>query len=334
MKHLLSGNAKGEECLTRTEKTMSEQRYKNRKTAQEGKKTGTFKLYINEIDSEDSKHRISRYLDRILDIDYKNIRHKLLKQVPAALPFEFGYEEAKDIRFTLEEFGSKVSISEVREDNSKSYGNHAQTNKKSIAVLASVLLILFFTFIFLRNSHKYENKGSETGNNKTENRVVEERSRKTENEAHLPLAREAVKALKRLETRFQAGISYSDYMQEFGNARHTVNLFLESQEARKGFLLTNSIRNAMAHVENAAKLWEYKNKYRRDYVHKTRGDLQLYLNLYPDASKPRELGGARGDTGELNDVIWIDSLLSIIMNEASKELNRVSRAPGVNPSVS
>ena len=290
----------------------------------EGKKTATFKLYINEIDSEESKHTISRYLNRTLDIDYKNIRHRLLKQVPTVLPFEFGYEEAKDIRFTLEEFGSKVSIIEVRKDDFRSYEHHAKTNKKNIAVVLSVLLILFFTFIFLRNSHKYENKGSETGNDKTENRVVEARGRKTDNEGHLPLAREAMKALKRLEAAFQGGISYSDYMQEFGNAKHSVNLFLESQEARKRFLLTNSIRNAMVHVKNAAKVWEYKSKYGRDYVQKTRGDVQLYLNLYPDANKPRELGGARGDTGELNDVIWIDSLLSIIMNEASKELNRVS----------
>jgi len=313
---------------------MSEQRYKNEKTNQEGNKTATYKLYINEIDSEESKHRISRYLDRILDIDYKNIRHKLLRQVPTVLPFEFGYEEAKDIRFTLEEFGSKVSIGEVREDNSELYGNHAQTNKRNIAVLVSVLLILFFTFILLKNSHKYENKGSKTGNNKTENRVMESRSRKTGNEVQLPLAREAVKALKRLEARFQVGISYSDYMQEFGNAKHSVNLFLESQEARKKFLLTNSIRNTMVHIKNAAKVWEYKSKYARDYVPKTRGDLQLYLDLYPDANKPRELGGARGDSGELNAVIWIDSLLSIIMNEAFKELNRVSRDLGVNPPAS
>jgi len=293
----------------------------NQNTIQEEKKKAKFKILINHIESEQSKHGIANYLNKVLDIDYIDIRDRLSEEPPVILPGEFSYEEAGNIRKGLEDFQSRVSIGEIREDDSELPTIHAQGNKKSIAMPAIILLITSLTLVALVSLYKHENTELKTIVNKVENKVPEARGERTENKSHLRLAKEAVRALSELEFRSRFDISYTDYMQELENAESKINLFLESREAQDRFLLSESIRGVMIHYQNAAKLWVYKTRYGRSSVGKTREDVQSYLELYPEINRPLREGGAVDDAGGLS----IDAAVSIIMGEASKELKRVSR---------
>lgn len=69
-------------------------------------------------------------------------------------------------------------------------------------------------------------------------------------------AREALRALKKLEARCQAGISYKDYGPALGEAKFEVNLFLESPEAKEKVLLAVKFERCLADHQLARSVWE------------------------------------------------------------------------------
>jgi hypothetical protein len=166
---------------------------------------------------------------------------------------------------------------------------------------------------------------TETEMDPVQSKVQPTEVKASEDKVSLRLANETLNALKALQTKYQDGISYRDYLEELEKVKSCTNRFLESREAQKRFLFVNTIRNVMTHYKNAARVWGYNNKDTKGYVFKTREDIRLYLEIYPKAQKSIEMGGASGTVANPNDVIWMDRLVSIIMHEASKELEKASR---------
>jgi hypothetical protein len=82
----------------------------NQRMTREGKAKAKFIVCINAINGEHAKRGMASYLNSTLDLDYLSVRNDLLGRIPATLPGEFRYEEAKRIRENLEELGSSVLI--------------------------------------------------------------------------------------------------------------------------------------------------------------------------------------------------------------------------------
>src|SRR6266481_1879701 len=64
-------------------------------------------------------------------------------------------------------------------------------------------------------------------------------------------AKDAVLALKKLEARIQSGVNYDDYIRALGDARFSVNLFTDSQEAKKYLELVKTVKDAMSDYQFA-----------------------------------------------------------------------------------
>jgi len=154
-------------------------------------------------------------------------------------------------------------------------------------------------------------------------------------------AKDAIRALKKLEARCQVGIAYVDYSPALGDAKFEVNMFLETQEAKQKpdfnlsgkslttyNLLASSIQKTMEHYEYAQEAWQMKfggYEY-RDSIRHDDGKAKLILLLYPEADKPFYEGGV---IVEINSHVWgkvkavdISMMIGFIWNEASKELDK------------
>jgi hypothetical protein len=297
----------------------------NQRMTREGKAKAKFIVCINAINGEHAKRGMASYLNSTLDLDYLSVRNDLLGRIPATLPGEFRYEEAKRIRENLEELGSSVLIIEKKGDSPILTNYYATNNRRNLAVILGIILILSLSTILIRSVHRNDNVEAKPKLNTAEAPVIEPSIEKTNKGASLRLASEAVRVLRTLALRYQTGISYSDYLEELRNAKPRVSLFLESQEAKNRFLLAHSIRNVMVHYENAARAWSGTTKYTEGYAPKTDESIRLFLELYPEANQPREIGGACGSLTTRDDIIWLDSLVSIVIDEASKELKNTSR---------
>lgn len=137
-------------------------------------------------------------------------------------------------------------------------------------------------------------------------------------------AKEAIRALKKLEAKCEAGISYKDYGPALGDAKFEVNLFLESAEAKNKPKLGEAIEAVMAHYEFAATVWRRKVSDRFGNVIAINSELgQTVLKLYPSANKDYREGGALSQFMQ-KPAIWVDALLSVIWGEATKDLKRAT----------
>ncbi|MBM4300780.1 MAG: restriction endonuclease subunit S [Deltaproteobacteria bacterium] len=76
--------------------------------------------------------------------------------------------------------------------------------------------------------------------------------------ANAQSAKEAIEALKKLESRVQVGISYKDYGPALGETHYKVKHYLDSPESNKNPKLRNSIEKALNHYIYANNIWGYK----------------------------------------------------------------------------
>jgi|YelNatPaOPRAMG01_1025707.scaffolds.fasta_scaffold76262_2 hypothetical protein len=76
--------------------------------------------------------------------------------------------------------------------------------------------------------------------------------------ANAQSAKEAIEALKKLESRVQVGISYKDYGPALGETHYKVKNYLDSPESKKNSKLRNSIEKALNHYIYANDIWKYK----------------------------------------------------------------------------
>lgn len=76
------------------------------------------------------------------------------------------------------------------------------------------------------------------------------------NSASSQSAKEAIRSLKELEAKTQAGTSHADYMEALGDAQLEVNSFSESSEAEAKPRLTQSIERVLLHYRFAGVLFD------------------------------------------------------------------------------
>lgn len=297
----------------------------DRRTVPREKSAARFAVYINKIESEDAKHRMAKYLDGVLDLNYIEIRNGVLRDIPAILPVEFDHEEAQNIRGRLEGFGSRVSIGEIREDGSTSVKGQSRSSKRDIAIFGGILLILLAALMFLLKSFNHEDGRIETVNVPIAEEPLEPGDGRIENRVHLPLTRHAIEALQEVEARYGDDITYGEYVEILRDTKSTVNSYLNSQEAENRVQIANSILNILIHYENAAEIWRYKTRYNKNHVESVRDDIQIYVTRYPDLKKPVSEGGATEEIDGGREVLRIDAVVSIVMDQAAEELRRVSK---------
>ncbi len=71
-------------------------------------------------------------------------------------------------------------------------------------------------------------------------------------------AKEAVMALKDIQIKCETGILYKDYAPSLAKAKIPVNLYLESADAKNMPNLSEALKAAITHYDNAQKVWDAK----------------------------------------------------------------------------
>jgi len=136
-------------------------------------------------------------------------------------------------------------------------------------------------------------------------------------------SKDSYRALKKLEAKIQAGISYKEYGPALGDAKLEVNLFSESPEAKEKSRLNEIFNKSMSHYEEAGMVWRY----------------QFAASRLPSCMVPSEQGGndspliqqilrsypmARSKVDSMGRLSYSDAIKAI-WQEASEELKKASK---------
>ena len=137
-------------------------------------------------------------------------------------------------------------------------------------------------------------------------------------------AKEAFMALKKLEARTQAGISYRDYGPALGEATFPVNLYLETAEGKESSDLANAIRRTMSIYSDARLSFRYNVKGGRFYGDNT--NLGRYLlPKYPILGKRLSEGGARRPPSASKYDLYSKITTTILFDLAGQSLAEASK---------
>jgi hypothetical protein len=132
-------------------------------------------------------------------------------------------------------------------------------------------------------------------------------------------ANDAVRALKKLEARCQAGISYKDFPPALGDAKFTTNMYLEGSESKKTPELAKLIKNAIGHYKFTYAVWGTKFRLSNNLSIDNKL-ATLFFDTYPGSKKDSKEGGVIVD-GNYN----IDRAVNYTMTEASKDIANASK---------
>lgn len=133
------------------------------------------------------------------------------------------------------------------------------------------------------------------------------------------LAEDAVMALKKLDARTDVGISYKQYSPALGEAKFSVNVYLESKEAMSNQELKDAIIKAIRCFDDAKDYWEFQIK--------SDGIIGMWpdtLKRYPEAEKSIRNGGASVNRWPFGRRLHVEALLPIVWKHASIELDRAT----------
>lgn len=134
-------------------------------------------------------------------------------------------------------------------------------------------------------------------------------------------AKEAILALKKLDTRIETGISYKDYASVVADAKFPVKLFLESAEAKNEPQLAKSLSEILNLYDAAFSVWKWKYSERK---------VQHYIYANEDAEIFKEIIRVFSDAPvhyaeyTKQSYMDIDEVLSFIWQKASEELKVAS----------
>jgi hypothetical protein len=133
-------------------------------------------------------------------------------------------------------------------------------------------------------------------------------------------AKEAVMALKKLQTRVEVGVSYEEYFPALGEAKFPVTLYLESPEAAKNPQLKAAVEKSLGHYQLVARTWQnYIDDYsgfmgwrcNRSFICTEKGD--MLISEYP------EVDNARHEYGYSKEVVF-----GVIWAYASADVKKAS----------
>jgi hypothetical protein len=130
-------------------------------------------------------------------------------------------------------------------------------------------------------------------------------------------AKNAVKALKKLEARCQAGISYRDYSPALGDAKFDVNMFIETNDAKELEKLRLSIMKSIQHYEYANIIWQLRFALEQELYDVNSSFASGFFAAYPEANKKETEGGIIDDK---YNKIFFQTAISYVFSTASKEL--------------
>jgi hypothetical protein len=145
--------------------------------------------------------------------------------------------------------------------------------------------------------------------------------------AYAQSAKDAYKALKKLEVRTQAGVSYRDYPAVLTDAETEVDLFLKSKAAKKNPQFSEHIKKAMTSYVMAMEVWKLKFGYGSpsDIIRINTTEGKLISKIYPKAKIHRSEGIGSGTFRiQPYQYYFIPEVLSGLWSDASKEVNMAS----------
>jgi len=131
------------------------------------------------------------------------------------------------------------------------------------------------------------------------------------------VARDSVLALKKLEARTQAGISYDDYLRALGDTKFAVNLFLDSQDSKKFSELAEAVRKAMSDYQFAGETWKLRldktiqprDSGVRGAVRLSDAEGQEIVSKLPGANKP--ISGELLKQWKANELVYAKQFLRV-----------------------
>lgn len=146
-------------------------------------------------------------------------------------------------------------------------------------------------------------------------------------------AKDAYRAMKKVEAQYQAGVIYKQYLQAIGEAKFELNLFSESPEAEKTPELLKCFQVALSCFEDAAEAWKSKTDWSMGRPHFVEiidpNREEYWINKYPDGNEEAR----KNKIGYLMRIkpedpksthIAIDFLIRHIWYKASLELRKAS----------
>ena len=135
---------------------------------------------------------------------------------------------------------------------------------------------------------------------------------------HAQSAKNAVRALEKLETQCESGVSYQDYRIALINAKLPVNSYLESPRSSNNSALTDSIKKVMAHYEFVGRAWQDANSNEGNPTPFSASMESEIIGRYPITDKSISEGGARQN----NRTLMKETVFVIMWGAASNELRK------------
>ncbi|NVN97617.1 hypothetical protein HXX01_05355 [Candidatus Nomurabacteria bacterium] len=140
-------------------------------------------------------------------------------------------------------------------------------------------------------------------------------------------AMNAVKSLKKLQARTQAGISYRDYPPALGEAKFEVNCYLDGNDSNKNPTLAKNIPDTTALYEYANSIWKekYSDEAANGFIGIDSGIGKIiastYFSRYPEDKKDYKNGGVLAN--ELGGKLIIDIAVRKTLDRASQKMTEI-----------
>lgn len=148
--------------------------------------------------------------------------------------------------------------------------------------------------------------------------------------AHGQSAQDALEALKKLQSRTQVGISYKDYGPALGETHYKVKLFLDNPESNKNPLLKKAISKALDHFTYANDVWKTKIENGSDHLYRVVPEVGELKQQFEYEKKiadriVKDYPGVYKTMGDRTDTINLSNVISVIWNEAAKEIETATK---------
>jgi len=125
--------------------------------------------------------------------------------------------------------------------------------------------------------------------------------------------KDAVRALKKLQTKCSVGMSYRDFGNALGDTQFEVDLFLESKAAQNKLSTAEHVKLAMKYYKQALAIWDIKITVGKRFYPAGISTVKNLLRLYPETADAI----IRERSLELYD---FDQAVSIMLAKASDEV--------------
>lgn len=139
-------------------------------------------------------------------------------------------------------------------------------------------------------------------------------------------AKEAVRALQKLQARVEVGISYRDYAPALGDAKFEVKLFLQGPEAKEKTELASSVISSMSIYELALSIWQLGFAQVQTYNARPgmilKSSVESLCSSHPEVANEMSAWNGISGTARRNNQIPVEYIIRGLWKEAGKELEK------------